>query len=277
MGILDVIEDIDINKIEVSDMNIRHHSRDENIEELAASILEYGLLQPIVVKKTESESKFELIVGQRRFLAHKYLLEKGKLEIPEIKSVVLEKDTSPIFLKILSLAENLHRVEVSYEDKSRTIKELYDYYSGNIKKVAKNSGFSESTIKEYLKIDELGSEKTKRLLVEGKISKEDAKRAIYASGSDWEKQDKLVDLIQKYSAHEKDRLVRHGRENPEATIEELEKEAVTPRLEPTVVLNLSKDVHVALNDAAVAYEMDRELLAMKALREWLEEEGFMKK
>lgn len=277
MGILDVIEDIDINKIEVSDMNIRHHSRDENIEELAASILEYGLLQPIVVKKTESESKFELIVGQRRFLAHKYLLEKGKLEIPEIKSVVLEKDTSPIFQKILSLAENLHRVEISYEDKSRTIKELYDYCSGNIKKVAKNSGFSESTIKEYLKIDELGSEKTKRLLVEGKISKEDAKRAIYASGSDSDKQDKLVDSIQKYSKHEKDRLVRHGRKNPEATIEELEKEAVTSRLEPTVVLNLSKDVHIALNDAAVAYEMDRELLATKALREWLEEAGFLKK
>ena len=84
---------INLNKISVSKANVRTLNKTEKIDELAESIKKYKLLQPVVVYE-QTPGKFELIIGQRRFLAFKQLAKKY--------------DVSAYYLYTLHLKGELH-------------------------------------------------------------------------------------------------------------------------------------------------------------------------
>ena len=258
----------------VSDLNVRHHERSTRIQELADSIEKYGLMQPIVVRET-TDNKYEVIVGQRRYLAHKLLEEKDKLISATINAIVVGEGLSETDLKILSAAENMHRVELTYEDKNRVFKELFEHF-GNVKEVSEKTGFSDTTVREYLKIDELASDQLKEKLDKDLISKTDAKRIIDASTGDKEKQDELTDEFVKMPKYVKQRVVEEGKNNPNLTAEEIIKKAEEPEVKPNIMLYLPPQTHRALSKAAELMEMEREDIALEALEDWLSDEGFMK-
>src|SRR5690349_19570928 len=110
MGDENTIYDIKVADIETSPSNVRHMDApvDEGIEELAASIKKLGLLQPVVLLGSiDSPKPYELIAGQRRFLAHKYLKEKT------IRATFAgDLDKTDITLR--SLIENAQRLELDY-------------------------------------------------------------------------------------------------------------------------------------------------------------------
>jgi ParB family chromosome partitioning protein len=66
------IVNINVDKLIISDINVRKTQINE-IEELASSIDDIGLINPISVRKIESNDKYEIIAGQRRYLAMKSL------------------------------------------------------------------------------------------------------------------------------------------------------------------------------------------------------------
>ena len=140
------VRDILISKISISDLNVRKNldagHEDSSLNDLAESIRKNGLLNPItVIKKGDL---YELVVGQRRFLACQNI---GFDTIPAI----IRDDISDADGVTLSLIENVHRADMHPIDKGRALQILYDTY-GSYKRVSKESGLSTPTIKRYMSL-----------------------------------------------------------------------------------------------------------------------------
>ena len=263
------IYEIPLKEINISKLNARHTDLETRIEELMESIKKYGLLQPIVLRGEIENPPYELIVGQRRYIAHKKL---GKKTIRATFRTGLD-DTQA---KILSLTENMHRVDLNHADMAEAITELYKEYKKDIQKVARELGRSPQNIREYIEIDEQATTKAKELLRQRKIKKTDLKRVIDAAQGDEKKLDELLDMMPKLSKYEKDRAVEYGKSHPNATVEDIKEESSKPKIEATVILNLSPKIADALAKAERALFTDKEIIALKALSEWLRNNGFLK-
>jgi len=141
---------------------------DENeLADLTESIRERGVIQPIIVRKSKSEnSKYELIAGERRWLA------AGKAGLHDIPVVVTEVDD----LKSLEFAiiENVQRHDLNPLEEAHGYKKLIDDFSYDQDKVSKFIGKSRSYITNSLRILSLPKE-VLQFLEQKKISAGHAK------------------------------------------------------------------------------------------------------
>ena len=123
----------------------RKNFDEENLEDLTNSIKERGVIQPIIVRKSNSEnSKFELIAGERRWLAAR------KAGLHDIPVVVTEVDD----LKSLEFAivENVQRHDLNPLEEAQGYKRLIDEFSYDQEKVSKFIGKSRSYITNSLRL-----------------------------------------------------------------------------------------------------------------------------
>lgn len=263
------IYEIPLRKIRVSNLNVRTSDKNAEIENLAESIRKHGLLQPVVLMGDVDSPPYELVIGQRRLLASKLLRLKG------IKAIFCDED-DPIALLILSLSENMQRVDLNPADKAEAITNLFLHYGKDDKRVARELGLSVPTVRDYIKIEVLASTKAKRLLRVGKVTKTDVKRAIDASRGNQEKADKLLNHLSKLKTkYERDRIVGYGKTHPRATVKKIISEAAKPRMDRAIILNLTVDIERALNKAGRVLSMDKEEIAERALTEWLKKNRFL--
>ena len=152
------VKHIGIDKIKVSKSNTRKDlsagTEDATLDDLARSILEKGLLSPILVIK-KSEGKYDLIAGQRRFLACKKL---GWKDIPAI----VRDDLNDADATVISLIENIHRADMNPLDKATALKALYEKYQ-DYSKVASETAWSEATVRKYVRLLDLPVELQQKL------------------------------------------------------------------------------------------------------------------
>ena len=92
-----LFEEININQIEINPDQPRKKFNDKSLKELSISIKNYGIIQPITVRKL-SENRFQLISGERRFRASKLSLSHA----PQDVVIISEKFTRLIGLVIVS-------------------------------------------------------------------------------------------------------------------------------------------------------------------------------
>jgi ParB/RepB/Spo0J family partition protein len=146
-------EEIEINKIVVSGFNTRKDlgsgSEDSTIDNLADSISKQGLLEPPIVRK--KGNRYEIIAGQRRFLACKKL---GWKTI----SCFVRNDISDTEATAISLVENVHRAEMNPIDKAKALQSLLEHHKNNIAKVVSETGIGSQTVKRYIALLELPEE-----------------------------------------------------------------------------------------------------------------------
>ena len=145
----------------------RKNFDEENLDDLSNSIKERGVIQPIIVRKSESEnSKFEIIAGERRWLAAR------KAGLHDIPVVVTEADD----LKSLEFAivENVQRHDLNPLEEAQGYKRLIDEFSYDQEKVSKFIGKSRSYITNSLRLLSLPSSVLK-YIEEKKISAGHAK------------------------------------------------------------------------------------------------------
>ena len=131
----------------------------ENLNELANSIRERGILQPIIVRKSNDEqSKFEIVAGERRWLAAQ------KAGLHDLPVVITEADD----LKSLEFAivENVQRHDLNPLEEAQGYKRLIDDFSYDQEKVSKFIGKSRSYITNALRLLSLPDEVIK--LIENK-------------------------------------------------------------------------------------------------------------
>jgi ParB family chromosome partitioning protein len=144
------VKEVPLNLINISSLNTRKDlgagTEDASLADLALSIKEKGLLNPITVLERD-DGTYDLIIGQRRFLACKQL---GLETIPSIVRDSMD-DTDAT---ILSLVENVHRADMSPIDKARAYQKIYQKYEDYVN-VARETGVSVSTIKKYMTLLDL--------------------------------------------------------------------------------------------------------------------------
>ncbi|MEX0748436.1 MAG: ParB/RepB/Spo0J family partition protein [Candidatus Saccharimonadales bacterium] len=139
------------------------------LDALAASISEHGILQPLVVQP--AGERYQLIAGERRLRAAKQL---GLDELPAIVRSFSEQQSLE-----LALIENIQREQLNPIETGAAYQKLMDQFNLSAVEVAKRVGRDPSTIKNTLRLLKLPLE-AKRALVEGKISEGHARAILSA-------------------------------------------------------------------------------------------------
>ena len=149
------------NKLPLSDISPnkfqpRKNFDEENLEDLKNSIKERGVIQPIIVRKSnEGNSKYQIIAGERRWLAAR------KAGLHDIPVVVTEADD----LKSLEFAivENVQRHDLNPLEEAQGYKRLIDEFSYDQEKVSKFIGKSRSYITNSLRLLNLPDDVLKQI------------------------------------------------------------------------------------------------------------------
>ena len=111
--------EIKISDLEVSKFNVRDCLPDKGkLEEIKQTIKENGIIEPLIVR--QKDNKYEIIVGQLRYLCSK---ELGLKELP----CIIKELTDSECLEI-SLIENLQRENLEPIDTAEALKRMYDIY-----------------------------------------------------------------------------------------------------------------------------------------------------
>ena len=155
----DILKNLKITEVEPNREQPRKIFDQESLEELADSIKEYGLIQPIVVSK--KDGYYSIIAGERRWRASKIA---GLSEIPAIIREDDEKVNSEI-----SLIENMQREDLNPYEKAVGIKTLMDKYDMTQEEIGKKIGKSRSTIANTIRILNL-EPRVLEMAKEGKIT-----------------------------------------------------------------------------------------------------------
>ena len=162
-----------VNEIEPNKEQARKIFDDEALEELASSIKEYGVIQPIIVAK--KDGFYEIVAGERRWRASK------KAGLTEIPAIVKEDDEKRN--KEISLIENIQREDLNPIEKARGIKVLMEEYDLTQQKVADIIGKSRSSVANTVRILNL-DERVINLALEGKLTEGHCKALMAITDGD---------------------------------------------------------------------------------------------
>lgn len=159
------IVNIPISEIAPSPVQVRQYYDNLSLAELAKSIEEYGVIQPITVRKTE-DNTYELVSGERRLRAS---VMAGLDTIP---CIVIEADIQKS--AVFSLLENLQREELSFFEVAQSYKSLIREQGLTQKELARKVGKSQSAISNKLRLLKL-SPKVRRRIKEYSVSERHAR------------------------------------------------------------------------------------------------------
>lgn len=165
----DGVRAIEIGRIRPNPLQPRQHFDEQAIDELAASIAERGVLQPILVRV--SGDGFELIAGERRWRA----AQKARLhEIPALIREVNEESSAEI-----ALIENIQREDLNAIEEAEAYRQLIGRYGHSQEVIGKLVGKSRSHVANLLRLLDL-PEAVRLMLLRGDISMGHA-RAVAAA------------------------------------------------------------------------------------------------
>ena len=142
--------EININKVSISDLvsnkfQPRKAFDEDSLQDLTSSIKERGIIQPIIVRKSsEDNSKYEIIAGERRWLAAQ---RAGLHEVP-----VVITDVDDLKSLEFSIVENVQRNDLNAIEEARGYQRLIEEFSYDQEKVAKFIGKSRSHIANFLRL-----------------------------------------------------------------------------------------------------------------------------
>ena len=176
------IVDVNLNELRSNPYQPRKVFDEDKLNELASSIKEHGVFQPIIVKK--SIKGYEIIAGERRVKASQLA---GLETIPAII-----RDFTDSEMMEIALLENLQRENLNSIEEATAYKKLLDSLNVTQEELAKRLGKSRSHITNMLGLLGLPDE-VKSLISEDKISMSHAR--VLSKIDDKEKIDEFVDLI----------------------------------------------------------------------------------
>jgi len=194
----DGVANVKINKVEPNRSQPRKVFDEAALNELADSIKNYGIIQPIVVQK--KDDYYEIIAGERRWRAAK--LAKLK-EVP-----VVIKDFSEQEIVEIALIENIQREDLNPVEEAQAYKRLLDEYNLKQDELAERVSKNRTTITNSLRLLKL-SDKVQKLLISGELSSGHGRCLV--SVEDKKKQYELALKIikEKLSVRETENLVKN--------------------------------------------------------------------
>ncbi|KPH56129.1 ParB/RepB/Spo0J family partition protein [Helicobacter pullorum] len=198
-----LVVEIEIDKIKPNPLQPRKVFDNESLQELAASIQEHGLLQPILVyEDMDNSDEYFLIAGERRLRASKIAHKES------IKAIIV--DVQEEKLRELALIENIQREDLNPIDLAQSYKELIEDYGITHEELAKKLSKSRTQITNTLRLLEL-DKNVQKYVLENKISQGHAKVLVALPK---EQQNIIANSIigQKLSVHDTENLIRKLKE-----------------------------------------------------------------
>jgi ParB family transcriptional regulator, chromosome partitioning protein len=143
------INEIDIAKIHANPNQPRTHFDEEALSELAASIKEIGIIQPITLRKI-SEDNYQIIAGERRYRASKMV---GMKKIPAYVKTAQDEH-----VMAMALIENIQREDLNSIEIALTYFKLLDEYKLTQEQLSEKVGKKRATVANYLRLLKLPAE-----------------------------------------------------------------------------------------------------------------------
>jgi len=192
------IQKLDIKLVEPHAGQPRTHFDEEALAELATSIKNHGILQPLVITPGAG-GKYTIIAGERRWRA---ATKAGLKSVPAIVRTLKELEQLEI-----ALVENVQRVDLSPLEQAVSIERLHSEFNTPYDKIAQRLGKAPSTVNNIVRLLQLPP-KAQHALAGREISEGHA-RAVLALKDNPAAQDRLVDLIiaQAWSVRQAERYV----------------------------------------------------------------------
>jgi ParB family chromosome partitioning protein len=175
-----------IEQIAPNPLQPRKTFNEASIEELARSVREHGIVQPLVVTRS-GDNKYKLIAGERRYRAAQ---KAGLTSVP----VVVKEDMSEGDALQIALIENIQREDLNPIEEALAYHQLHEEFGLTQEEISKRVGKERSTVANFLRLLKL-PDSVKRLLASGQLSMGHA-RAILAVDSA-KKQEQLADRVVK--------------------------------------------------------------------------------
>src|SRR5262249_14124292 len=170
--------EIPLSELVIGKGQVRLRDTGKEIDELAESIAKVGLLEPIVVCPADKPGQYEIITGQRRFMAHQQL---GR---DKIMAAIIDEKVDEMTAKVLSVTENLVRRDLNSRDLIDVCTALHKKY-GSVAAVVEETGLPHNKVSDYVKYDRLQPE-LRVLVDQGEVNIKAALRAqdaVTAGGS----------------------------------------------------------------------------------------------
>ena len=168
-GDKNAVIDLPLDRIRSNKNQPRNKFNDQSLNELAESIREFGVLQPIIVRSIDEKDSYEIVAGERRYRATQ------KIGLNTIPSLVLTEINDISSLE-MALIENIHRDDLSPMEQAYSYKYLIDEFAITHNELSKKIGKNRTTITNTLRLLLLPME-VQKLLEEEQISEGHA-RAI---------------------------------------------------------------------------------------------------
>jgi ParB family chromosome partitioning protein len=181
----------------------RKHFAADKLEELAASIREQGIIQPLVV--TKKENHYEIIAGERRWRAAQ---KAGLREVP----VVIREASDNAVLE-LALIENIQRQDLNAIEEAHAYRSLVEQFSISQEDVARRVGKNRTTVTNALRLLRL-PEDVQRDIVEERLSMGHARALLSLERPELIEKARHEILRRQLSVRATEELVRKLKQNP---------------------------------------------------------------
>jgi len=225
----ELVKEVDLTKIHPNRLNPRLDVNVARLDELAESIRQVGLLEPLIVRP--AGESYEVVVGERRFRASQ---KAGLRRVP----VIIRHYTDNEVLE-LNLIENVHREDMSAVEKGNSCRQLMKNYPEkypNEKAVARAIGISETTLRSWLQLVSAPVELQKMIAPAEKIGiprqkgKIDWDTAVTITRSikEPERQIEVAESISKRPIYRRvaRKVIQEAAKRPETSVREIMKEIV---------------------------------------------------
>ncbi|MBI3793493.1 MAG: ParB/RepB/Spo0J family partition protein [Nitrospinae bacterium] len=227
------IMDVPLNQIVRNRYQPRLHFNDESIKELAASIKENGVIQPIILHKVDDG--YELIAGERRFRAVKSL---GMEAVPAIVRTVQRAEALEF-----AIIENIQREDLNPLEQAKAFKLLMDDFNLTQEDVAKKVGKERSTVANFLRLLKL-PEEIQRDVETGRLTMGHARALLACAGKPamMEMRAKILSLglnVRDAEAHVKKKSPAKKKMEKNAFVRDVE-EKLQKKLSTKVAITASK-------------------------------------
>lgn len=147
--------EVDIQKIDINKEQPRKHFDEEKMQDLADSIRQHGVIQPLVVKP-EANGRYTIIAGERRYRAARMV---GLKQVPVVTKEVTDRE-----LLQISMIENIQREDLNPLEEAQGIAALMEQFSLTQEEAAEILGRSRSAVANSLRLLNLPESVKKRIV-----------------------------------------------------------------------------------------------------------------
>lgn len=277
------LQDIDMDKIIISEDEVRKLYPEKEIEDLVKNMGAFGLLQPIEVRKQvgkDGDGKerdfYAIVYGQRRYMAAK-ILKWSKIRAWILPDIIPEKEDMT-----RSLAESIH-LALDPADKLAALDKLLAENDNSYEDVSKKTGIRVETLQSwnrYRIVPKPIREMVSRPRSDReRVTYKDAMAVSALSQQSDEEKLKIVDTVKKIRDvdHKKD-IMSYIQEHPEATAEEIKRDTIDDFAEPVISMQIdfTPEVSKAIDVMCKRRGLKRDDFVKTAVITYLGEKGGFK-